>query len=248
MTAKRSTSKTGIMDGKYPLHDYYSRIYNRYDLVNRLFTFGLDEKWRRAAAAECLEPRPEKVLDLCCGTGDMAMAVSRASGGSAQVTGLDFNVSMLGAAREKASQQKMDGIEFVEGSAAAMPFADGAFDCLTIGFGFRNLIYDNDNARRHLGEMERVLKPGARLVVLESSVPACPLVRPFFKAYLKLVLVPLGGIVTGDWKAFRYLVRSTLGFYRAAELKDLLEEEGFDFVSIRTFLLGSANLIVARKR
>ncbi len=236
------------MDGKYPLHDYYSRIYGRYDLVNRLFTFGLDEKWRRVAAAKCLESGPEKVLDLCCGTGDLAMAVARASGGTARVTGLDFNASMLGVAREKASERKIDGIEFGEGNAAAMPFADATFDCLTIGFGFRNLIYDNDNARRHLGEMNRVLKPGARLVVLESSVPACPLVRPFFTAYLKLVLVPLGGTVTGDWKAFRYLVRSTLGFYRAAELKAMLEEAGFDFVSVRTFLLGSANLIVVRKK
>ncbi|MBN1790788.1 MAG: class I SAM-dependent methyltransferase, partial [Bacteroidales bacterium] len=127
----------------HPLQSYYSRIHKTYDLVNRLFTFGLDRKWRRHTVEACLETHPRRILDLCCGTGDLAIGISKASAQPVKITGLDLNPQMLEVARQKAMHFALATVEFMQGDAAAMPFADGEFDCITIGFGFRNLTYEN---------------------------------------------------------------------------------------------------------
>ncbi len=104
-----------------------------------------------------------------------------------------------------------------------MPFASQEFDRITIGFGFRNLVWQNPNQSRHLEEMSRVLKPGARLLILESAVPENAFVSFFYRIYLKLILVPLGGILSGNWKAYRYLAGSSSGFYDFSTLKSMME-------------------------
>ena len=236
------------MASNHHLQSYYSRIYKTYDLVNRLFTFGLDKKWRRHTVKVCPETEPERILDLCCGTGDLALSIGRAAGKPLQITGYDLNPLMLDAARTKASRYPVNVVEFIRGDAANMPFRDGEFDCITIGFGFRNLTFENPNAEQHLREISRVLKPGGRLLILESAKPENRLVDWFYQRYLKLVLVPLGGLLSGDWSAYRYLAQSSAGYYSFVELFNMLGHHQLNLKLNRKYLFGSVNLLIATKK
>ncbi len=232
---------------EHPLHDYYSRIFRKYDLVNRLFTFGQDMRWRRITAIKCLEFEPDTVIDLCCGTGDLAIMISKLSPTPVSITGFDFTTKMLDVAKKKAEKKQIRTIEFVQGDVALMPFDNETFDCMTIGFGFRNLSFDNTHIAQHMHEIYRILKPGGNLLILESSVPANPIIRFFHRIYLKIFLVPLGGLISGSWRAYSYLAGSSANFYSISELKKLMGEYGFTVLSVRPFFLGSANLIIVRK-
>jgi len=231
----------------HPLQQYYSRIYRRYDLVNRLFTFGLDQRWRNDAISRCLDGAPQQVLDLCCGTGDLALGIAARAGGKTEITGYDLNPQMLGVAREKAVRKGFQQIRFLEGDAGQMPFADASFDRITIGFGFRNLTWENPDADRHMAEMSRVLKPGGRLLILESAVPPNRLVEVGYRLYLRWVLVPLGGLLSGDWNAYRYLAGSSSGFYAFEKLKEMMSAHHFQLKKAKNYLFGSANLLVATR-
>ena len=232
----------------HPLQQYYSRIYKTYDLVNRLFTFGLDRRWRRFTVSSCLKDHPADVLDLCCGTGDLAIGISLAAANPVHVTGFDLNPDMLNIARQKAFMHHVSTIEFVLGDAAAMPFRDDTFDCITIGFGFRNLTFENPRRDRHIGEISRVLKPGGRLLILESAVPENIPIAFFYRLYLKLFLIPLGGLLSGEWNAYRYLAGSATGFYTFKELYEMMQLHGLNLNLARKFLLGSVNLLIATKK
>jgi demethylmenaquinone methyltransferase/2-methoxy-6-polyprenyl-1,4-benzoquinol methylase len=230
----------------HPLQQYYSRIYKRYDLVNRLFTFGLDRRWRTDAIRRCIQDSPAHVLDLCCGTGDLAIGIA-ASAKGACVTGYDLNPDMLSLAVEKAGQQGFSQIRFMQGDAGAMPFGDGEFDRITIGFGFRNLTWENPDAEKHLREMSRVLKPGGKLLILESAVPPNAFVEKGYRLYLRFILVPLGGLLSGDWNAYRYLAGSSSGFYSFDVLTDMLSRHHFRLELTKRYLFGSANLLTATR-
>jgi len=236
------------MSSGFPLQEYYSRIYKTYDLVNRLFTFGQDRKWRRQTIEACLKDNPEQILDLCCGTGDMALGIALASKRPIRITGLDLNASMLEVARSKAKRLDITSVDFRQGDAGSMPFASREFDRITIGFGFRNLIWQNPNQAKHLEEISRVLKPGAWLLILESAVPESAFVSFFYRVYLKLILVPLGGILSGDWKAYRYLAGSSSGFYDFPTLKGMMEPYQLNLQSEKKYLFGSVNLLIATKK
>lgn len=236
------------MPSNFTLQEYYSRIYKTYDLVNRLFTFGQDRKWRRYTIELCLKDNPERILDLCCGTGDLALGLAGASRRPVEITGFDLNPGMLEVAKNKAKRLGIQSVDFRQGDAASMPFASRAFDRITIGFGFRNLIWENPNRERHLEEISRVMKPGARLLILESAVPEIAFVSFFYRAYLKLILVPVGGILSGDWKAYRYLAGSSSGFYDFSTLKSMMESYQLKLQSEKKYLFGSVNLLVATKK
>lgn len=231
----------------FPLQRYYSRIYRRYDLVNRLFTWGMDVKWRRIAARTCLRDGPERIIDLCCGTGDLALELKKQAGNDLRVTGYDFSEEMLDQARKKAAA-RFSNLDFIQGDASDMPFRKEEFDALTIGFGFRNLTYRNENAPKHLAEISRIMKKRGRLYILESAVPSGKLIRFFYNLYLRMILIPLGGLVSGQWKAYRYLALSSANYYKVEELERLLADYGFRMVSTRTFFMGAANLLVAEKQ
>jgi demethylmenaquinone methyltransferase/2-methoxy-6-polyprenyl-1,4-benzoquinol methylase len=199
----------------------FDRIAPVYDPMNRLMTAGLDRSWRRLAVETVVQPG-DRVLDACCGTGDLAVAAERDGG---IVTGLDFSARML----ERASR-KSDTVTWVEGDVLALPFADGAFDAATVGFGVRN-VADLEAA---LAELRRVLRPGGRLAILEITQPR-GILRPFFSLWFDRVVPLLGKVLPGG-KAYTYLPASVRRFPGAEELATLLEALGFGQVRIR--LLG----------
>jgi demethylmenaquinone methyltransferase/2-methoxy-6-polyprenyl-1,4-benzoquinol methylase len=201
----------------------FDRIAPVYDAMNRAMTLGLDQRWRRETVAAAVAPG-DRVLDACCGTGDLALAGLRAG---ARVTGLDFSERMLDRARRKST-----AVEWVRGDALAIPFEDGAFDAATVGFGVRNL----DDLERGLAELRRVLRPGGRLGVLEITRPR-GLLAPFYRLWFD-GLVPLLGKLLPGGSAYTYLPASVRRFPGPGELASLLRAAGFSNVDYRLFAGG----------
>ncbi len=236
----------------FPLQNYYSDIYKSYDRVNHIFTFGRDRHWRQKAAAKCLDAGPKQILDLCTGTGDFVLELAHRAQENIQLTGYDFSPDMLAVGREKYTRiselKEIPTIAFVEGDVGDMPFEDNRFDAIGITFGIRNLVYENSNASRHLSEISRVLRPGGELIILESSRPDSSLWRFFNTLYLQLILPYLGGMISGNLKAYRYLASSSKNYYSMGEMGTILEEAGFEVTSGQPLFLGSVMLLVANKK
>lgn len=239
----------------FPLHSFYGDIYSTYDRVNRVFTFGRDKSWRRKAARELLKAEPDRVLDLCTGTGDFALELARQSSRLSnvpEVTGFDFSSDMLMEARRKQEKiqkkRRQAEISFKEGDAAIMPFEDGLFDSMGITFGIRNLVYENSNATKHLSEMKRVLRPGGQLVILESCKPDSQLWRGFNNFFLRFILPYLGGLISGNLKAYQYLANSSKNYYTIEEMGKILDVAGFKMIRSRSLVMGSVMLLVLEKR
>ena len=236
----------------FPLKDFYSDIHSTYDRVNRVFTFGRDVHWRKMAAQWCLQPAPRKVLDLCTGTGDFAFEVAEQAGEHVEITGYDFSDEMLKEARIKQQHLERGGkgipVTFIRGDVHQMPFDDEYFDAIGITFGLRNLVYENSAAGRHLEEIRRVLRRGGQLTVLESSNPSSRIWRFFNTLYLRLILPYLGGALSGNFKAYRYLATSSRNYYSLKEMGALLEEAGFRVNDSRALFLGSVMLIAAVRK
>ena len=200
----------------------FDRIAPVYDAMNRVMTAGLDRSWRRLAVQAVVQPG-DRVLDACCGTGDLAIAAEREGG---VVTGLDFSPGMLERARRKS-----DTVTWVEGDLLALPFDDDSFDSATVGFGVRN-VADLEAA---LAELRRVLRPGGRLAILEITQPR-GILKPFFSLWFDRIVPLLGKVVPGG-KAYTYLPASVRRFPGAEDLRALMERHGFGDVSFR--LLGA---------
>jgi demethylmenaquinone methyltransferase / 2-methoxy-6-polyprenyl-1,4-benzoquinol methylase len=201
----------------------FDRIAPVYDGMNRVMTAGLDRRWRRAAAEAVVRPG-DKVLDSCCGTGDLAIAAAEAGG---KVIGIDFSKPMLERARRKAPE-----LEWVEGDALALPFADGSFDAATVGFGVRNL----SELDRGLREMRRVIRPGGRLAILEITRPR-GLLAPFYRLWFD-VLIPAAGKILPGGSAYTYLPASVRRFPDPEGLAKLMDEAGFGEIRWRLFAGG----------
>ncbi len=215
----------------------FSAIAPTYDLLNRLLSFGVDRSWRRQLVAQ-LPEAPLRVLDLACGTGDVSVAAARARPG-ARVFGADFAMPMLRGAVPKVARAGLDGrILFQNASAEDLPYRDGSFDAVTIAFGIRNVV----RRSRALAEMLRVLRPGGTALILDFSIPPNPLVARLYGLYFHRVLPFLGGLVSGNFDAYRYLPRSVEGFPPRAAFAGSMEEVGFGEVAYRDLTLGVATL------
>jgi demethylmenaquinone methyltransferase / 2-methoxy-6-polyprenyl-1,4-benzoquinol methylase len=208
----------------------FDRIAPVYDAMNRTMTAGLDRRWRRLTAEAAVRPGDE-VLDACCGTGDLAIAASRAGG---NVTGLDFSPAMLARARRKAP-----GLEWIEGDLLALPFPDASFDSATVGFGVRNV----EDLGRAIGELRRVLRPGGRLGVLEITRPR-GLLAPFYRVWFDGVVPILGKLLPGG-SAYTYLPASVRRFPGPQELAELIRSAGFRDLRVRLLAGGIVALHTA---
>ncbi|MCU1315976.1 MAG: Demethylmenaquinone methyltransferase [Candidatus Acidoferrum typicum] len=233
-------------DASKRVREMFTLIAPRYDLLNHLLSFELDRLWR-ARTARRLQPildQPDTlVLDLCCGTGDLAFALARA--GKARIVGADFAHPMLVRAREKCAalapppnQSALPPMPFFEADALRLPFAGASFDLVTSAFGFRNLA----NYEAGLREIQRVLKPGGTIAILEFTEPPDGLLGDFYRWYFCKVLPRIGGLISGDRSAYTYLPKSVARFFRPPELAALMSAAGYQFVDYRAWTLGTVAL------
>ena len=229
-----------------PLYEMFNTVPRHYDLLNKLMTLGLDKKWRNRAAHACLTSSPESVLDICCGTGDLAYTLSLIKNSNAKIYALDYSRLMLDIAVQKTSLLE-EKPTFAIGDASRLPFKDGSFDCVGISFAFRNLTYKNPSRLPHLSEVKRILKPGGRYVIVESSQPENPLIRTLFHFYLRALVMPVGSLLSGNSGAYRYLSESAARFYSPGEIKEMLLTAGFKDVSYRPLLFGASGIHIATR-
>ena len=208
----------------------FDRIAPVYDAMNRVMTAGLDRRWRRTTISEAVQPG-DRVLDACCGTGDLALAARNAGAGS--VVGVDFSDGMLERARRKAPE-----LEWIQADVLALPFEDASFDAAVVGFGVRNV----DDLEAGLRELRRVLRPGGRLGILEITTPR-GFLAPFYRVWFDRIVPLLGRLLPGG-DAYTYLPASVRRFPGPEELVNLLERCGFGAVRFRLFAGGIVALHV----
>ncbi|HWG59524.1 MAG TPA: bifunctional demethylmenaquinone methyltransferase/2-methoxy-6-polyprenyl-1,4-benzoquinol methylase UbiE [Candidatus Acidoferrales bacterium] len=231
------------------VREMFSGIAPRYDFLNHLLSLSLDKLWRRRTALRFREvlSRPEaRVLDLCCGTGDLAFALERvrrrAGGTGAPVIGSDFAQPMLERASRKAHRSE-SRVVFAAADALKLPFADASVDLVTAAFGFRNLA----NYESGLREMARVLKPGGELGILEFAEPERGPMAAICRFYCRRVLPKIGGAISGNRAAYAYLPNSVTRFPSPEELAVLMERCGFESVKATRWNFGSVALHAARR-
>jgi demethylmenaquinone methyltransferase/2-methoxy-6-polyprenyl-1,4-benzoquinol methylase len=212
----------------------FGRIAPRYDLANHLLSGNLDRLWRRRTVkrVRAILDRPDaRVLDICCGTGDLALALQK--GGRARVLASDFCHPML-----EAAARKLPGGALFESDALSLPVRDSSLDLITVAFGFRNLA----NYDAGLREMRRVLRPGGVAAILEFSNPRSTLFAALYNFYSRRILPRIGGLITGSPDAYRYLPESIQKFPDAPELADAMGRAGFAEVSFEYLTGGSVAL------
>ena len=183
------------------VNDLFAAIARRYDLLNDLQSLGLHRRWKRRAVELAVVKSGDRALDLCCGTGDLALALAQRG---AETTGLDFSEKMLEIARARSCKLKFRAPNFIQGDAQQIPFPDGSFDIVTVGYGLRNLT----DWEAGLAEMHRVAKPGARLVVLDFGRPPNAVWRTVYFAHLKITVPLMGWIFCGNAQAYAYILES----------------------------------------
>lgn len=233
------------------VREMFGQIAPRYDFLNHLLSFSLDRIWRRRTASHFLHilRRPDaRILDICCGTGDLAFALDRARAKAgadsdrALMIGCDFVQGMLERAREK-NHDGGFGVVFAASDALNLPFPDESFDLVTTAFGFRNLA----NYEHGLEEFARVLKPGGELGILEFSEPGSGPFAGIFRYYFRNILPRIGGAISGNSEAYKYLPGSVSKFPAPTELAALMEKTGFEDICIASWNFGSVILHSARR-
>ena len=238
MTYTKSSPKT--------IQEMFGKIASRYDLCNKALSFNLHRLWNRILVKELLkENSPSKVLDLCAGTGDIALEFARQHT-KADVTLLDFCAPMLDVAKEKAKMQGFREAQFsyVEGDATILPFKNNTFSHVSVAYGIRNV----QNPLKCVQETHRVLSPDGVFGILELTRPTNPFVGLFHSLYLKTFVPMIGSLVTQDKEAYQYLNRSIKQFQTASALEKMLIETGFKDVRTIPVNLGIASIIVGSKR
>jgi len=214
-------SKAGLVG------EVFSSVAGRYDLMNDLMSLGAHRLWKRFAIEQSGVRRGQRVLDIAGGTGDLARAFAGRVGDRGLVVLADINAAMLGRGRERLVEHGVVGnIEYVQADAECLPFPDNHFDCISIGFGLRNVTHID----RALASMQRVLAPGGRLLVLEFSRPTLPGLNSVYDAYSFSVLPWLGKLVANDSASYRYLAESIRRHPDQETLKGMMTNAGFDRV------------------
>jgi demethylmenaquinone methyltransferase/2-methoxy-6-polyprenyl-1,4-benzoquinol methylase len=234
---------TNEQEASRQVREMFTRIAPRYDLLNHLLSVQMDRLWRARAARE-LQPileRPDAVvLDLCCGTGDLALSLARHA--KARILGADFSHTMLVRARGKAASANGKAtVSFFEADALRLPVADASCDLVTTAFGFRNLANYHDG----LQEAFRVLRPRGTLAILEFTEPAPGILGDAYRFYTRKLLPRIGGLISGDKEAYVYLPKSVKRFFLPDELSALMVSVGYRPVRYRLMTLGSVALHIA---
>ena len=213
-----------------PLYRMFTSVPGRYDLMNRLLTLGMDQVWRKKAARMCLGNHPRRVLDLCTGTGDLAIHLRRMADAETEIHALDFSEPMLGLAINKSRGRKTENIKFIKGDVAGLPFEDDYFDSIGITFAFRNLTFHNPLSNNYLSEIRRVLRPGGQCIIVETGQPRSRFIKSLYHRYLNSIVAGAGGALSGNPAAYRYLANSARNYYSVRELSSLILHSGFGHI------------------
>ena len=223
----------------------FDAIAARYDLLNHLLSAGVDRRWRREAIASLALTGRERVLDLCTGTADLAIAARAPSPGAARVIGVDFAGAMLRVGRDKLAARRLEGaVTLVRGDALRIPLVDASVNAVTVAFGIRNV----EDTEAACAEIDRVLRPGGRFAILEFAVPTAPGVRGAYLWYFNHVLPRIGRLVSRHNAAYDYLPASVGAFWSPDELVKLLRQAGFQDVTASPLSLGIVFLYTGRRK
>lgn len=230
-------------DKKSQVSSMFNRIAPYYDLLNRLLSLGIDRSWRKKAIAMLKEHDPKVVLDVATGTADLALETARQLPAE-QIVGVDISTQMLDIGREKIAKKGLAKvIRLEEGDSENLPFENNTFDAITVAFGVRNF----GNLEKGLSEMQRVLKPGGRLIVLEFSKPQTFPFRQIFNFYFKNILPLIGRVTSRDRKAYRYLYESVQAFPEGERFLSILTKTGFKSNRCIPLTLGVCSIYSAEK-
>lgn len=234
--------KDSQLGKKEQVAQMFDTISGKYDGLNRVISFGIDVKWRKKVLKLVSDTKPETVLDIATGTGDLAILMTQT--GAKKITGLDISAGMLEVGRKKIAERKLDSkIDMVLGDSENIPFEDNSFDAITVAFGVRNF----ENLEKGLSEILRVLKPGGIFVILETSVPTKTPFKQGYKFYTKYILPLIGKLFSKDKSAYAYLSESASVFPHGEMLNNILRKIGFIEVKNRPQTMGVATIYSASK-
>lgn len=239
---ERATQKSilpSAVDKPIYVNQMFARIAPTYDLMNRLMTGGQDRRWRELLLDLCDLPVQGRLLDVGTGTGDIAAAARRRAS-HAEVVGVDFTYEMMATGKNRPTRRNLP---FVQGDTLALPFADNSFDAVVSGFLLRNVV----DRVAVLAEHARVTKPGGKVVCLETTPPENSILGPLFQLYFFYLVPLLGGVVSGDLDAYRYLPHSTVAFPMPETLRHMMEQAGLRNVVFQETMFGSVAIHVGTK-
>jgi len=235
---------TDISKSPAKIAGMFDAIAGNYDLLNHLLSAGIDRRWRKRAVRSLELTGTERVLDLCTGTADLALAACEAAPSARRVIGVDFAGAMLRIGLDKVRQRGLEpAVTLVRGDATRIPLPDRSVDAVTIGFGIRNV----ERTAEACDEILRVLTPRGRLAILEFAVPTFPIVRPVYAWYFNRVLPAIGRLISRHNAAYGYLPASVGAFASPDEFVKLLRQRGFAEVSASPLTFGIVYLYTARK-
>lgn len=215
----------------------YREVPRTYELVNHVLTLGFDIRWRKKAAGFAAAKGGARWLDVCTGTGEMAVNLAELAPGGTKVFGADFSAPMV---REAASKPEAGSISFSIADISGLPFPDSTFDLITISFATRNINKNREFLTRCLREFKRVLAPGGHFVNLETSQPKSRILRRLFHLYIKLFVGRVGGRISGSKSGYRYLQSTIPRFYEADEFAEIIHAAGFESAGYEQMLFGAA--------
>jgi demethylmenaquinone methyltransferase/2-methoxy-6-polyprenyl-1,4-benzoquinol methylase len=222
------------------VEDMFNNIAPTYDKLNHILSLNIDKRWRSKAVRRICQTRPQHVLDIACGTGDFSIALAQA--GVPQITGIDISEGMLEVGREKVRKLGLD-IRMQIDDCEKLSFPADGFDAVSVAFGVRNF----EHMQTCLGEMYRVLRPEGMLCILELSVPQNPVLLWAYKLYFLHILPAIGGMLSGNRNAYRYLPASVLAFPKPQKVCRMLREAGFRDIETRSFTLGLCRMYIGIK-
>lgn len=240
--AKIVPDSASNLSKKEQVAEMFNNIAGRYDFLNHFLSMGIDNGWRKKAIAEVAAVKPANILDVASGTGDMAIAAAKLQ--PRKITGIDIADQMLQVGRKKIAEQGLqDIIHLQTGDSEHMPFEDGAYDSVMCAYGVRNF----EHLEAGLREMNRVLRDGGKLVILEFSHPGKFPVKQLFRFYFKYILPGLGALISKHSRAYTYLPESVMAFPEGKRFCDILEKCGFKHANARPLTFGITTLYTAFK-
>lgn len=240
---RATTTDTTSVPSRANVHAMFDRISSRYDLLNHVLSFGLDFYWRHRAVSHLDSSPNQRILDLACGTGDLALAARKRLDSSCTILGIDKAPGMLGCAAEKLARHRADSIHLAFGDGMSIPVRSDSIDATMIAFGIRNM----PDTIGCLREIHRILRPGGKAIILEFSIPTNRFIRSLHRLYLRLVVPGIGRLLSGDPQAYRYLDQTIETYAHGRQFCELMSEAGFVSVVAEPQSLGIVTIYVGKK-